>query len=367
MSMFIFRRTLISFRRPQPQALRGQQQLEASLEKVVKTKTVTVRQALNEAMDEEMAINKNVVLMGEEVGLYDGAYKISKGLLAKYGEHRVVDLPITEQGFTGMAIGAAMGGLNPICEFMTWNFSLQAIDQIVNSAAKTPYMTDGKQAVPIVFRGPNGAAAGVAAQHSQDLTSWYASVPGLKVISPYNAWDAKGLLKAAIRDGNPIIFLENEIMYGKSFEVDEKEFSSSASFVLPIGKAFIERQGSDLSLISHSKGVGDCLEAAKILQEEDGIDVEVINLRSIRPLDVDTIVQSIRKTNRCVTVESGWPAFGIGAEIGSVINEHCFDDLDLAPLRITGADCPMPYAKGLEELSTPNVDAIVKKIRHFLS
>lgn len=328
--------------------------------------TVTVRQALNEAMDEEMSKNDKVFLMGEEVGLYDGAYKISKGLLAKFGEKRVIDLPITEQGFAGMAIGAAMGGLVPICEFMTWNFSLQAIDQIINSAAKTPYMTDGRQGVPIVFRGPNGAAAGVAAQHSQDLTSWYASVPGLKVISPYNAWDAKGLLKAAIRDGNPIIFLENEIMYGKSFEVEEEEFNSP-SFTLPIGKAFIEREGTDLSLISHSKGVGDCLEAARVLWEEDGLNIEVINLRSIRPLDKDTIISSIKKTNRSMTVESGWPAFGLGAEISSIINENCFDYLDSAPIRITGADCPMPYAKGLEELSTPNVDFIIKKIRQTFS
>jgi pyruvate dehydrogenase E1 component beta subunit len=312
-------------------------------------------------MDEEIARDDRVFLIGEEVALYNGAYKISKGLLDKYGERRVVDMPITESGFCGLAVGAAMAGLRPICEFMTFNFSMQAIDQVVNSAAKTLYMSGGKVPVPIVFRGPNGAAAGVAAQHSQCFAAWYGSVPGLKVVSPYSAADAKGLLKSAIRDPNPVVFLENEIMYGQSFDVDESVLSPD--FLLPLGKANIELAGTDVTIVAHSRSVHFSLEAAQILKEQHGISAEVINLRTIRPLDMPTIIESVKKTNRLVTVEAGWPMFGVGAEIVAQISESdAFDHLDAPVLRVTGADVPMPYAKNLEDLALPNAGNIVNSV-----
>lgn len=319
-----------------------------------------------------MARDDSVFLMGEEVALYNGAYKVSKGLYDKYGERRVIDMPITEYGFTGMAVGAALAGLRPICEFMTFNFSLQAIDHIINSAAKTLYMSGGTLPVPIVFRGPNGAAAGVAAQHSQCFAAWYGSVPGLKVISPYSAEDAKGLLKAAIRDPNPVICLENEILYGQSFPVSE-EMANSSDFVLPIGKAKIERSGSHLTLVAHSRSVQLCLEVAELLamgKVEDlaGVSCEVINLRSIRPLDMATITASVKRTGHLVTVEGGWPMFGVGAEISGQIGEsEAFDYLDAPVLRVTGADVPMPYARNLEELALPSVQNIINTIRHSLA
>ncbi|KAI9208222.1 thiamine diphosphate-binding protein [Polychytrium aggregatum] len=326
--------------------------------------TLTVREALNQAMEEEMIRDPAVFLLGEEVAQYNGAYKVSKGLLEKFGEKRVIDTPITEMGFAGIAVGAALAGLKPVCEFMTWNFSMQAIDQIVNSAAKTRYMSGGDVTCPIVFRGPNGAAAGVAAQHSQCFAAWYGSVPGLKVVSPWSAEDAKGLLKAAIRDPNPVCVLENEIMYGQSFEVTPEVLSNE--FVLPIGKAKIELEGSDVTIVAHSRAVGQSLEAAAELAKE-GIKAEVINLRSIRPLDIDTIVKSVKKTNRIVTVEGGWPMFGVGSEIAAQIMEsEAFDHLDAPLLRVTGADIPMPYAKNLEELSLPRVGGIADTVRRSL-
>lgn len=317
-------------------------------------------------MDEEMTRDERVFLMGEEVALYNGAYKVSKGLYDKYGERRVIDMPITEYGFTGVAVGAALAGLRPICEFMTFNFSMQAIDHIVNSAAKTLYMSGGTITVPIVFRGPNGAAAGVAAQHSQCFAAWYGSVPGLKVVSPYSAADAKGLLKAAIRDPNPVVFLENEIMYGQSFDVDEAILSPD--YVLPLGKAHIERSGEDITLVAHSKSVQLALEAAERLKTEHGISAEVINLRSIRPLDIDTIKESVRRTARLVTVEAGWPTFGVGAEIAAKIGESdAFDYLDSPVLRVTGADVPMPYARNLEEMALPTAENIYRTALRSLS
>jgi pyruvate dehydrogenase E1 component beta subunit len=317
------------------------------------TRTMTVREALREAMAVEMRADKDVFLMGEEVGQYQGAYKISQGLLDEFGPKRVIDMPITEHGFTGMAVGAAMTGLRPIVEFMTFNFSMQAIDHIINSAAKTLYMSGGQLGCPIVFRGPNGAAARVAAQHSQEYASWYAHVPGLKVIAPWSAADAKGLLRAAIRDPNPVIFLENEILYGHSSEVPVAE-----DFVLPIGRAKVERQGSDVTLVSFSITVGLCMQAAEALAAE-GISAEVINLRTIRPLDIATIAASVRKTNRVVVVEEGWPFAGICAEVAMQVLEHCFDDLDAPPVRVTGEDVPMPYAANLEKLALPRVEQVV--------
>lgn len=326
---------------------------------LTKTAQITVRDALNQAMDEEMARDERVFLLGEEVALYNGAYKVSKGLYDKYGARRVVDMPITEAGFTGLAVGAAMAGLRPICEFMTFNFSMQAIDHVVNSAAKTLYMAGGMIEVPIVFRGPNGAAAGVAAQHSQCFAAWYGSVPGLKVVSPWSAEDAKGLLKAAIRDPNPVVFLENEIMYGQSFEVAPEVLSPD--FLLPIGRAKIERPGSDITLVAHSRSVQLALDAATLLHEQHGgISAEVINLRTIRPLDIETIVQSVKRTGHLVTVEAGWPMFGVGAEVAAQVSEsEAFDYLDAPVLRVTGADVPMPYAKNLEELALPSAQNIV--------
>ena len=321
------------------------------------TKPMTVREALRDAMAAEMRANKDVFLIGEEVGQYQGAYKISQGLLEEFGPRRVIDMPITEHGFTGMAVGAAMTGLKPIVEFMTFNFSMQAIDQIINSAAKTLYMSGGQLGCPIVFRGPNGAAARVAAQHSQEYASWYAHVPGLKVVAPWSAADAKGLLRAAIRDPNPVIFLENEILYGQTFECPTAD-----DFVLPIGRAKVEREGTDVTLVSFSLTVGLCMQAAEALAAQ-GISAEVINLRTIRPLDIATIARSVKKTNRIVSVEEGWPYAGIGSEIVMQVIEHCFDDLDAPPVRVCGEDVPMPYAANLEKLALPRLEQVVAAAR----
>jgi pyruvate dehydrogenase E1 component beta subunit len=324
-----------------------------------------VRVALNSAMDEEIARDARVFLMGEEVAQYDGAYKVSRGLWKKWGDSRIYDTPITEMGFAGLAVGAAMAGLRPICEFMTFNFSMQAIDHIVNSAAKTCYMSGGQQAVPIVFRGPNGPAAGVAAQHSQCFAAWYGSVPGLKVVAPYDCEDARGLLKSAIRDDNPVVCLENELMYGVKFRISDE--AKDKDFLIPIGKAKIMRPGKDVTIVSFSKAVGTSLEAAALL-EKKGISAEVINLRTIRPLDRDTIVNSVKKTSRLVTVEEGWPQSGIGAEIISLINEtEAFDYLDAPPVRVTGADIPMPYAQNLEKAALPQVENIVTVVERVCS
>lgn len=319
-------------------------------------KEMTVRDALNSAIDEEMSADPKVFLMGEEVGEYQGAYKISKGLLQKFGPDRVLDTPITEAGFTGIGVGAAYYGLRPIVEFMTFNFAMQAIDQIINSAAKTNYMSAGQISVPIVFRGPNGAAAGVGAQHSQCYAAWYGSCPGLKVLTPYSAEDSRGLMKAAIRDPDPVIFLENELLYGESFPVSAE--CLDPSFCLPIGKAKIEREGKDVTITAFSKMVGYALQAAQELEKE-GISAEVINLRSIRPLDRATINASVRKTSRLVTVEEGFPQHGIGAEICASVVEESFEYLDAPVERITGADVPMPYAANLERLAVPQVEDIV--------
>jgi len=315
---------------------------------------MTVRDALRDAMAEEMRRDEDVFLMGEEVAEYQGAYKISQGLLQEFGAKRVIDTPITEHGFTGLGVGAAFAGLRPIVEFMTFNFAMQAIDQIINSAAKTRYMSGGQMGCPIVFRGANGIASRVAAQHSQCYASWYAHCPGLKVVSPYTAADAKGLLKSAIRDPNPVIFLENELMYGQSFEVPVLD-----DFTVPIGKARVARTGRDVTIVAFSISVGWALEAADLLAAE-GIEAEVIDLRSIRPLDLPTVLQSVRKTNRCVTVEEGWLACGIGAELSASLMEQAFDDLDAPVARIGGADVPMPYAANLEKLAVPNAADIAQ-------
>ncbi|MQP63748.1 pyruvate dehydrogenase complex E1 component subunit beta [Niveispirillum sp. SYP-B3756] len=320
-------------------------------------KTQTVREALRDAMAEEMRGDETVLLMGEEVAEYQGAYKISQGLLQEFGAKRVIDTPITEHGFTGLAVGAAFGGLRPIVEFMTMNFSMQAIDHIINSAAKTLYMSGGQMGCPIVFRGPNGAAARVGAQHSQCYASWYAHVPGLKVLAPYSAADAKGLLRAAIRDPNPVVFLENEILYGHSFDVP-----TDPDFILPIGKAKIERAGTDVTIVAYSICVGHALAAAEKLAAE-GISAEVINLRSIRPLDVDTIVESVKKTNRLVSVEESWPFAGIGSEMAAVMMEHAFDYLDAPVVRVCAKDVPLPYAANLEKLALPQPDDVVAAVK----
>jgi len=325
----------------------------AEIPKGVELVTMTVRDALRDAMAEEMRRDETVFLIGEEVAQYQGAYKVSQGLLEEFGDRRVIDTPITEQGFTGLGVGAAFGGLKPIVEFMTFNFAMQAIDQLVNSAAKTLYMSGGQMGCPIVFRGPNGPAARVAAQHSQDYSSWYAHVPGLKVISPYFAADAKGLLKAAVRDPNPVIFLENEIVYGRSFPVPKLD-----DFVVPIGKARIIREGADVTLVAHSISVGLIMEAAEVLAKE-GIDAELIDLRTLRPLDTATVIASVKKTNRIVTVEQGWPICSIGSEIAAVVVDEAFDFLDAPPVRITGKDVPMPYAANLEKMALPSIDDIV--------
>ena len=313
----------------------------------------TVREALRDAMAEEMRRNPDVFLMGEEVAEYQGAYKVSQGLLEEFGPRRVIDTPITEYGFAGLGVGAAMAGLRPIVEFMTWNFAMQAIDHIINSAAKTLYMAGGELGCPIVFRGPNGAAARVAAQHSQEFSSWYAHCPGLKVVAPYSAADAKGLLKAAIRDPNPVVFLENEVLYGQSFDVPKLD-----DFIVPIGRAKIVREGGHVTITAFSLMVDRALKAAEKLAEE-GIEAEVIDLRTIRPLDTETIVESVKKTNRIVSVEEGWPQSGIGAEIAAVMMEQAFDWLDAPVTRVHGKDVPMPYAANLERLALPQVEDVV--------
>lgn len=321
------------------------------------TTTKTVREALRDAMAEEMRNDERVYIMGEEVAEYNGAYKVTQGLLDEFGAKRVIDTPITEHGFAGLAVGSAMNGLKPIVEFMTMNFAMQAIDHIINSAAKTLYMAGGQLGCPIVFRGPNGAAARVGAQHSQCYASWYAHVPGLKVVSPWSASDAAGLIKAAIRDPNPVLVLENEIMYGQSFEVP-----TDPDYVIPIGRAKIERQGKDVTIVAFSIMVGKALAAAEKLAEQ-GIDAEVINLRTIRPLDRHTIIESVKKTNRIVTCEEGWPFAGIGSEIAALIGEHAFDYLDAPLMRVCAADVPLPYAANLEALALPQVDEIIHAAR----
>jgi pyruvate dehydrogenase E1 component beta subunit len=319
--------------------------------------TMTVREALRDAMAEEMRKDESVFVMGEEVAEYQGAYKVTQGLLQEFGPRRVVDTPITEHGFAGMGVGAAMTGLRPIVEFMTFNFAMQAIDQIINSAAKTLYMSGGQMGCPIVFRGPNGAAARVGAQHSQDYAAWYSQIPGLKVVMPYTAADAKGLLKSAIRDPNPIIFLENEILYGQSFEVPKLD-----DFTIPIGKARIHREGKDVTLVTFGIGMTYCIKAADELAKE-GIEAEIIDLRTIRPMDIETVVRSIQKTSRCVAVEEGWPQSGVTAEIGMRIMENAFDYLDAPVVRVTGKDVPMPYAANLEKLALPTVADVIQAVK----
>ena len=324
------------------------------------TKPTTVREALRDAMALEMRRDGDVFLLGEEVAQYQGAYKISQGLLDEFGARRVIDTPITEHGFTGMAVGAALNGLKPIVEFMTFNFAMQAMDQIINSAAKTLYMSGGQMGCPIVFRGPNGAASRVGAQHSQCYASWYAHVPGLKVVSPWSSADAKGLLRAAIRDPNPVIVLENEILYGQTFECPVDD-----DFIVPIGKAKIERTGKHVTLVAFSIMVGVAMKAAETLAAE-GIEAEVINLRSLRPLDTATVVESVKKTNRLVTIEEGWPYAGIGAEVAMQVIEHAFDWLDAPPVRVHGVDVPLPYAANLEKLALPQPDWVVAAVKKIV-
>ena len=342
-----------------PEPVRAVSKAEAPWPEGTKTKQMTVREALRDAMAEEMRRDENVFLMGEEVGEYQGAYKISQGLLDEFGARRVMDTPITEHGFTGIAVGAAFGGLRPIVEFMTFNFAMQAIDQIINSAAKTLYMSGGQMGAPMVFRGPNGAAARVAAQHSQDYAAWYAHIPGLKVVMPYSASDAKGLLKSAIRDPNPVIFLENEILYGKSFEVPQIE-----DYTVPFGQARIWRDGADVTIVSFGIGMTYAMDAAEKLAAE-GIEAEVIDLRTLRPIDYDTVLASVQKTNRCITVEEGWPVGAIGNHLSAVIMERAFDYLDAPVLNLTGKDVPMPYAANLEKhalVTTTEVVEAAKKV-----
>ncbi|OOY28618.1 pyruvate dehydrogenase complex E1 component subunit beta [Thioclava sp. L04-15] len=322
-----------------------------------KMKTQTVREALRDAMAEEMRRDESVFLMGEEVAEYQGAYKVSQGLLDEFGARRVIDTPITEHGFAGIGVGAAFGGLRPIVEFMTFNFAMQAIDQIINSAAKTLYMSGGQMGAPMVFRGPNGAAARVGAQHSQDYGAWYAHIPGLKVVQPYSAADAKGLLKSAIRDPNPVIFLENEILYGRSFEVPDLE-----DFTIPFGKAKIWREGADVTIVSWGIGMSHALEAAEKLAKE-GIEAEVIDLRTLRPVDYDTVIASVMKTNRCVTVEEGFPVASFGNHLSAVIMERAFDYLDAPVINCTGKDVPMPYAANLEKLALVTSDEVVEAVK----
>ena len=333
--------------------------MEAEWGADIQTKTQTVREAIRDAMAEEMRRDETVYLMGEEVAEYQGAYKVSQGLLDEFGSKRVIDTPITEHGFTGIAVGSAFAGLRPIVEFMTFNFSMQAIDQIINSAAKTLYMSGGQMGAPMVFRGPNGAAARVGAQHSQDYAAWYAHIPGLKVVQPYSASDAKGLMKTAIRDDNPVIFLENEILYGKSFEVPLLE-----DYTVPFGKARVWREGTDVTIVSFGIGMQYALEASNQLEAE-GVSVEVIDLRSLRPIDYETIINSIEKTNRCVTVEEGFPIGSIGNHLSAVIMERAFDYLDAPVINCAGKDVPMPYAANLEKLAlttTAEVISAVKKV-----
>ena len=320
-------------------------------------KTMTVREALNTAIAEEMRRDDTVFLMGEEVAEYEGAYKITQGMLDEFGARRVIDTPITEHGFAGIGVGAAFGGLRPIVEFMTWNFAMQAIDQIINSAAKTLYMSGGQMGCPMVFRGPNGAAARVAAQHSHDYASWYAHVPGLKVAQPWSAADAKGLLKTAIRDPNPVIFLENEILYGRSFEVPVLD-----DFTVPFGKARVVREGGDVTIVSFGIGMTYAMDAAEKLAE-DGIAAEVVDLRTLRPMDTGTVIASVQKTNRCVTVEEGWPVPSIGSYISAVLMQEAFDYLDAPVINCTGKDVPMPYAANLEKLALTSVDEVTQAVR----
>ena len=321
----------------------------------------TVREALRDAMAEEMRRDGDVFVMGEEVAEYQGAYKITQGLLQEFGDRRVVDTPITEHGFAGLGVAAAMTGLKPIVEFMTFNFAMQAIDHIINSAAKTLYMSGGQIRAPIVFRGPNGAASRVGAQHSQDYSAWYAQVPGLKVVAPYDAADAKGLLKAAIRDPNPVVFLEHEMMYGIEFDVPEGD-----DWIVPIGKAKVRREGTDVTITAHARMVGFALQAAEQLADE-GISVEVVDIRTLRPLDHETIVESVKKTSRLVSAEEGWGPMGVGAEVIARVIEHAFDYLDAPPLRVHQEDVPLPYAANLEALSLPGVDKIVAAVRAVMA
>jgi len=324
------------------------------------TKPITVREALRDAMAAELRRDDRVFLIGEEVAQYQGAYKISQGLLDEFGPKRVIDTPITEHGFTGMSVGAALNGLKPIVEFMTFNFAMQAMDQIINSAAKTLYMSGGQMGCPIVFRGPNGAASRVAAQHSQCYASWYAHVPGLKVVAPWSSADAKGLLRAAIRDPNPVIMLENEILYGHTFDCPTDE-----DFILPLGRAQVERVGQHVTLVAFGIMVGVAMKAAEALAEQ-GIEAEVINLRSLRPFDTATIVESVKKTNRLVSLEEGWPFAGIGAEVAMQVVEHAFDWLDAPPVRVHGLDVPLPYAANLEKLALPQPEWVVDAVKKIV-
>jgi len=321
--------------------------------------TMTVRDALNHALDEELARDPRVFLMGEEVGQYQGAYKVSKGLYAKWGAERVIDTPITESGFTGLGVGAAMSGTRPVIEFMTWNFALQAIDHIVNTAAKSRYMSGGLVECPVTFRGPNGPPTAVGAQHSQCFAAWYGSLPGIKVVAPWNCDDAKGLLKSAIRDPNPVVVLESELAYNHSHALSADCEAAGAEWLIPIGQAKVEREGTDVTIVTFSRLVGEALLAAETLAKQHGVSAEVINLRTIRPLDRASIVKSLQKTGRLVTAEEGFPAFGVGAEIAALANEHAFDYLDAPVERVTSADVPMPYSKAIEELVIPQAPAIV--------
>ncbi|KFL32446.1 pyruvate dehydrogenase [Devosia riboflavina] len=339
-----------------PAAPKFEAQADPDLPEGVEMVELTVRQALNEAMAEEMRANPDIFIMGEEVAEYQGAYKVTQGLLQEFGPQRVVDTPITEHGFAGLAVGAAFAGLRPIVEFMTWNFAMQAIDQIINSAAKQLYMSGGQVTAPMVFRGPNGVASRVAAQHSQDYSAWYSHVPGLTVIAPYSAADAKGLLKAAIRSPNPVVFLENEILYGSTGLVPKVD-----DYVLPIGKARIARKGADVTIVSFSMGMRYATQATEKLVAA-GVDVELIDLRTLRPMDSDTVIESVKKTGRLVTVEEGWPQGGIGAELAARVMEQAFDYLDAPVLRVTGKDVPMPYAANLEKLALPNVDEVIAAV-----
>ena len=339
-----------------PAAPKFEAQADPDLPEGVEMVELTVRQALNEAMAEEMRANPDVFVMGEEVAEYQGAYKVTQGLLQEFGPQRVIDTPITEHGFAGLAVGAAFAGLKPIVEFMTWNFAMQAIDQIINSAAKQLYMSGGQVTAPMVFRGPNGVASRVAAQHSQDYSAWYSHVPGLTVIAPYSAADAKGLLKAAIRSPNPVVFLENEILYGSTGLVPKVD-----DYVLPIGKARIARKGADVTIVSFSMGMRYATQATEKLVAA-GVDVELIDLRTLRPMDSDTVIESVKKTGRLVTVEEGWPQGGIGAELAARVMEQAFDYLDAPVLRVTGKDVPMPYAANLEKLALPNVDEVIAAV-----
>ena len=337
----------------------------ASAEPDAAVNMMAVRDAINKGIEEEMLADDDVFILGEEVAQYQGAYKVTKGLWQKFGDDRVIDTPITEMGFTGLAIGAAYRGLKPIVEFMTFNFSMQAIDQIVNSAAKQLYMSAGTCPVPIVFRGPNGSSAGVGAQHSQCFAAWYSSCPGLKVVAPYSSADAKGLMKAAIRDPNPVVVLEHELMYGVEFPMSAEEMSED--FVIPFGEARVEKEGTDATIVTFSRQVGFSLDAAAQLESE-GISVEVVNLLSIRPLDRDTIIESVKKTNHLITVEEGWPQCGIGAEIAAIVMEtDAFDYLDAPVNRVTGADVPMPYATSLERAAVPQVENICTAVKNTLN